>query len=134
MCVRCRVCLLHGVSIRHADAGSALERSFQPATEVAPNKGLQVPMTSDDQGETTTQAELHFETCRNEPLLDPEKECYDSVATRAGMETELQAMKDFGVYGDVSTSGNKERYLADALPKMWVTRPKGIASRCRLVC
>lgn len=79
-------------------------------------------MTSrDDKDETTTHAELRFETCREEPRLDPEHEAYDATA---GLDEELLVLTDFGASDEVSTSGDNEHYLADTLPTMWVKRPK----------
>lgn len=43
-------------------------------------------------------------------------------------------MKDFGVYRGVQASQADARYGRDALPIMWVKRPKGAEVCCRLVC
>lgn len=50
------------------------------------------------------------------------------------MEKELQAMKDFGVYGAIKIDDSEENHHRDALPAMWVQRPRGAEIRCRLVC
>lgn len=62
--------------------------------------------------------------------LGPRQEEYDVGPATAGTKQELQAMRDIGVYD----MGNDDRYLADALPTMWVKRPNGAEARCRLVC
>lgn len=54
--------------------------------------------------------------------------------TEASMKEEVQAMKDFGFYDGVSTSGDNEHYFDEALPTTWVKRPQGTEARCRLVC
>lgn len=43
-------------------------------------------------------------------------------------------MKDFGIYDEISSGGENERHLADALPRLWVERPKGAEVCCRLAC
>lgn len=40
----------------------------------------------------------------------------------ADTEEDLQTVKDFGVYNDVGTSRDSERYLAEGPPTMWVKR------------
>lgn len=90
--------------------------------------------TSDGQDEATTQAGLPVETCRACPLLDPGQEEHNLMLTTAGMTNVLQTVNDVDVDDDVSTSGDNERSLADALPPNTVKRPKGTGVCCRLVC
>lgn len=54
------------------------------------------------------------------------------MLTPAGMKKELQAIRDFGVYGEVIDRG--QGYSSDAVPTIWAKRPKGSEVRCRLVC
>lgn len=88
----------------------------------------------DDETEEHIQAELQPEACREEQLLDTCREESELDLTTARMKKELQAMKDFGMYDEVSVNDLGENYNRGALPTMWIKRPKGTDVRCRLVC
>lgn len=42
-------------------------------------------------------------------------------------------MQDFGIHDEVHTTGSNAQYLTDALPTLWVKRPRGSEVRRRVV-
>lgn len=105
-------------------------------------------MTTDDNTEAATQAQLLFESCREEPPLQPELEEYDLALPTAGMKKELQAMWEFVVDDEVhNTGGNttpgrrllqgdcqapqNSTHRAPVLPRRWEHYNvfEGVASR-----
>lgn len=74
-------------------------------------------MTTDDEGETATQGELQFETCRCEPRSDPEQQAHDVALTTPGIQQALHAMTDFGICDELSASDDNDDYLADEVPR-----------------
>lgn len=73
-----------------------------------------------DVGESIDQADLRFEACREEPLLDTSIEEIDLKLTTNCTKKELQAIQDFGVYDEARNNSNSEHTLTDALPTVWV--------------
>lgn len=91
---RHRIATTHEAETNHSAApaiarhrAAALRIGLQPVTEVVTENGLRAPMTtSGGQDETTAQAELQFEACPEEPLLDPGKEAYGHCPGYGGHE------------------------------------------------
>lgn len=106
-----------------------LRHGLLPVAEVVAKRGVRVQTASpDDENEKFYQADVQLETCREEPLLDTNHEEYDIELTK------LQPMKDFGVDDEVHVGDGQESYSRDSLSPMWVKRPKGSETRCRLGC
>ena len=96
-----------------------LRHGLSPVIEVVTKKGSRVAMhTPGDSSELTYQADVQMEQCLEEPILDEQLEEYDVELTKKGMIKELNAMKDFDVYEEMTIHDSADERYAAALPTM----------------